>query len=302
MDDKNIDILEEICLSGISASDKRRFDKNKAYQRFLARTGKAPQNNLRRIWCQTAAAVAALVIVSYVSFLQGGKQASQPLADINVEVSTISIEASWGSRVKTYLPDGTLVWLNASSKLTCSQGFGINDRKVHLSGEGYFEVTPNENIPFSIQTDELQVSVLGTKFNLRNYPDDSEAMVSLLEGKVQIENYVRQGEDVIIQPDQKALFDKKNGDIRLTKTKASNDAEWTNGYLYFDEELLPDIAKTLERSYNVKIAIHPDLAAMRFYGIFVREEQSIKDILDLLASTRKVKYTMNGKEVIFNPK
>ena len=303
MEDKNTAILEKIGLLSISASDRRRFDKKNAYQRFLVRTGKGVRNNSRRIWWQAAAAaVAALVLVSYVSFLQGGKQASLQIADTNKEASGISIEASWGSRVKTYLPDGTLAWLNANSKLTCSPGFGVHDRKVYLSGEGYFEVTHNASLPFSVQTDELQVRVLGTKFNLRNYSDDNEAIISLLEGKVQMDNHVRQGDGVVMECNQKLLLDKKNGDVHLTQTKASNDAEWTNGYLFFDEELLSDIAKTLERSYNVKITLHPDLATMRFYGIFVHEEHTIKDILDLLASTRKLKYSINGKEIKFNPK
>jgi ferric-dicitrate binding protein FerR (iron transport regulator) len=173
---------------------------------------------------------------------------------------------------------------------------------VQLSGEGYFEVTPDANLPFSVQTNELQVNVLGTKFNFRNYADDSEAMISLLEGKVQMDNHVRQSEAVTMEPNQKLFLDKKNGNVRMTQAKASNDVEWTNGFLFFDEDLLSDIAKTLERSYNVKITLHPDLAAMRFYGIFVREEQSIKDILDLLTSTRKVKCTINGKEIMINPR
>ncbi len=300
MEDKNIHVIEEIFSSRISESDRRRFDKDKAYQRFLARTGRAIVPEYRdhswRIMWRSAAAIAALVIASYFSFQLGGKQQQ------NVQFADINIETVWGSQVKTYLPDGTLVWLNANSKLTYSQGFGVDDRIVHLNGEGYFEVTHHEKLPFSVQTNELRVSVFGTKFNFRNYADDNEAMISLLEGKVSIGNHVKPSDDIVLEPDQKLFLDKKSGDMHLKKTTASNDAEWTKGYLFFDEELISDIAKDLERNYNVKITIHPDLADMRFYGNFIRKELSIKDILDILTSTGRMKYSMTGKEIMFNPK
>ena len=291
---------KDIWFSSISASDKKRFDRDKAYQRFLARTGNTNEAaHRRKIWravWQAAAAITALFIVSQVSYRQGGKQ-------MNVEFADVNIEAPWGSQVKTSLPDGTTVWLNADSRLTCSQGFGISERKVFLNGEGYFEVAPNETLPFSVHTDELQVSVIGTKFNLRNYPDDREATVCLLEGKISVDNHIRQGENIILEPDQKIFLNKSNGNMRLTKlTAARNDAEWTRGYLLFDEELITDIAKNLERSYNVNITVHPDLANMRFYGRFVRKESTIKEILDMLSATGKIKYRINEKEIIVNPK
>lgn len=100
------------------------------------------------------------------------------------QLTQITVEAPYGSKTKLYLPDGTLVWLNAGSKMSYAQDFGINERSLNLSGEAYFEVTRNEEIPFKVHTEELDVKVLGTKFNFRNYKDDLEAKVCLLEGKV----------------------------------------------------------------------------------------------------------------------
>ena len=73
----------------------------------------------------------------------------------------ISVEAPLGSKTKLYLPDGTLVWLNAGSRMTYSQGFGVDNRKVELEGEGYFEVKRNEKVPFFVKTKDLQLQVLG---------------------------------------------------------------------------------------------------------------------------------------------
>jgi ferric-dicitrate binding protein FerR (iron transport regulator) len=245
----------------------------------------------RRIWWQAAAAAAVLVGVSYASFRQGGEQVKSRFANIEVE-------APLGSRTKTYLPDGTLVWLNAGSKITYSQGFGVSDRKVQLSGEAYFEVVRNEKLPFGVSTNELLVDVLGTKFNFCNYPDDQEASVGLLEGRVLASNQLKMGEQAELMPNQQAFLNKKSGDMRIASASAQHTAEWTSGYLFFDEVLLPDIVKELERSYNVHIAItHPDLEQLRFYGSFVRKELNIEEVLDILASTGKIKYSINGKEI-----
>ena len=208
------------------------------------------------------------------------------------------VEAPLGSKTRLYLPDGTLVWLNAGSTITYSQGFGVEERKLKLSGEGYFEVTRNKQLPFEITTKELQLKVLGTKFNFRNYPEDEEVSVSLLEGKVCLRNYLKNDALCYLEPDQKAILNKKNGKLMVSASEARYTAEWTNGFLFFDEELLPDIIKELERSYNVKIHIEDEsLKTFRFYGNFVRKEQTIQEILEMLASTGKLEYRIEGKTV-----
>ena len=238
-----------------------------------------------------AAAVILLLILSYTSYRKGADQVKSRFADI-------AMEAPLGSKSKIYLPDSTLVWLNAGSKIIYSQGFGVNQRNVRLIGEGYFEVTRNEKLPFQVKTDELQVKVMGTKFNFKNYPDDQEASVCLIEGKVQVRNRGIGKEEVNLIPDQKAFFNKKSGRMRILPVKARYSAEWTNGFLFFDEELLPDIIKKLERSYDVKITLADKaLETFRFYGNFIRRENTIENILETLASTGKLKYAIRGKEI-----
>ena len=282
----------------MSDSDGKRLDKEQTMRLFLLRTGKVNKTTTgkktRQIWLQSVAVVAVLMMITYFLFQPGNHQANEQLADITVETPA-------GSPEEIYLPDGTQVWLNAASRLTYTQDFDVTERKVYLSGEGYFEVTRNEKLPFIVKTDELQVSVLGTKFNLKNYADDGEATIYLLEGKVVIGNHVRQSEDIIMEPEQKVFFDKKTGNTRLTQVTAGNSVEWTTGVLFFDEDLLPDIAKSLERSYDVKITVHPDLANVRLYGSFSRKEQTVKDILDILFSTGKIKYSITGNEIVLYP-
>ena len=132
----------------------------------------------------------------------------------------------------------------------------------------------------------------------RSYPEDEEVSVSLLEGKVCLRNYLKNDALCYLEPDQKAILNKKNGKLMVSASEARYTAEWTNGFLFFDEELLPDIIKELERSYNVKIHIEDEsLKTFRFYGNFVRKEQTIQEILEMLASTGKLEYRIEGKTV-----
>ena len=157
----------------------------------------------------------------------------------------------------------------------------------------------DEEIPFSVQTKALRVEVLGTKFNFRDYPEDEEAIVSLLEGKVALDNLIRSEKRSFLLPNERVVLDKKSGCMQLEKVVAASASQWTNGYLFFDEELLPDIAKELERSYGVKIDITSEaLKEFRFYGNFVRREQSINEVMEALAATGKIRYEMKDSHII----
>ena len=202
----------------------------------------------------------------------------------------IVIEAPVGARTCMYLPDGTQVWLNACSRLTYSQGFGINDRNLKLEGEGYFEVSRNEQLPFIIHTQEVDVTVLGTQFNFKNYADDSEASVSLLSGKVKLSNHLRQEETLYLQPNEKMTLNKLTGEMKTTRTQVQNSKIWTHDELFFDEELLEDIAKKLMRNYDVKIEVADSLKNTRFYGSFKMSGSTIEQVLETISSTNRMKY------------
>ena len=288
----------EIWFSAVSREAASVYDKDKAFENFRNRveSQKEIQSTSRRgfslsaLW-RYAAVVAIIIAVGCISYWQGEVNVKDTFADI-------SVEAPLGSKTKLYLPDGTLVWLNAGSRMTYSQGFGVDNRKVELEGEGYFEVKRNEKIPFFVKTKDLQLQVLGTKFNFRDYPEDHEVVVSLLEGKVGLNNLLREEKEAVLSPDERAVLNTANGLLTVESVTASNASQWTDGYLFFDEELLPDIAKELERSYNVKIHIANDsLKTFRFYGNFVRREQNIQEVLEALASTEKMQYKIEERNI-----
>jgi ferric-dicitrate binding protein FerR (iron transport regulator) len=294
---------QEVWFSAISANSAIRFDSQKAFQRFLASTitlngtdqTEIPTKYKTRFFelnfIRVAAAVAVLLVFMGIGYLVGNGGSYTQLANVKVESPS-------GSRTKMYLPDGTLVWLNAGSTLIYSQDFGKSNRNIEITGEGYFEVTKNKELPFSVKTDEMTVRVLGTKFNFRNYSDEDEAIVTLVEGKVRLKSSSLNNNELFLEPDQQAVFSKSDSKTVINKVRAKYASDWTKGLISFDEEKLGNIARELERLYNVQITIADDsLLNYRFYGNFTRTEQNIEDVLDVLASTNKLTYEQKGKEI-----
>ena len=239
------------------------------------------------------AAVLLVLLVPFATYYQGKHTVKQNFSDIVVE-------ASLGTHTKLNLPDGSLVWLNAGSKVTYSQGFGVDDRKLTLEGEGYFEVAHNEKVPFEVCTKEVNLRVLGTKFNFKNYSNDEEVMISLVEGKVALQNGIKAMEELYLEPNERMVLNKLTGEMVKSKANVEYANIWRDNKLFFDEELLEDIAKKLMRSYDVRIEVADSLRDRRFYGDFMINKNTIEEVLETIASTSRMNYRYeNGKYILY---
>lgn len=286
---------EELWVSSAVADDTQQYDVDQAFERFRKRTGldQSGRQSYKwyRTWSVAAVAIVLLGLITVTAYWQGSRQ-------IQSNFSDIVVEAPLGSKTKLTLPDGSTVWLNAGSKMVYSQGFGVSDRRLAFQGEGYFEVEKNDEMPFLVQTHDVNVTVVGTKFNFRNYPEDEEAVVELLEGKVALENQLKEESVRYLSPNEKMVLHKATGKMDITSAKVKEATLWTENILLFDEDLLPDIVRELERSYHVRIEIeNEDLKQARFYGQFNQLEQNIYDVLDMLSETGKLKYHEEGKVI-----
>ena len=286
---------EELWVSSVVADDTQQYDVDQAFERFRKRTGldQSGRQSYKwyRTWSVAAVAIVLLGLITVTAYWQGSRQ-------IQSNFSDIVVEAPLGSKTKLTLPDGSTVWLNAGSKMVYSQGFGVRDRRLAFQGEGYFEVEKNDEMPFLVQTHDVNVTVVGTKFNFRNYPEDEEAVVELLEGKVALENQLKEEAVRYLSPNEKMVLHKATGEMDITSAKVKEVTLWTENILLFDEDLLPDIVRELERSYHVQIEIeNEDLKQTRFYGQFNQLEQNIYDVLDMLSETGKLKYHEEGKVI-----
>ncbi|CAK7065974.1 MAG: hypothetical protein PARBA_02506 [Parabacteroides sp.] len=285
----------ELWFSALAADDSYDYNVNKAYDRFVSRISIGKKR--RRVFSLSkvlygAAAVVLILIISSISYWYGERR-------IESRFANVSVEAPLGAKTRLVLPDSTLVWLNAGSKIIYSQGFGVRDRNLWLRGEAYFEVRKNEKLPFDVATKELNVKVLGTKFNFRNYDEDDEVTVNLLEGKVQLENRVRAMDKRYLSPSEKMTLNKQTGEIVIIPSKTDNAKEWTNDKLFFDEMPLAYIVRELNRIYDVNIYVMDDhLADICFYAQFDKKEHSIYNVLDIITATNQLEYTIEGDSIL----
>ena len=286
---------EELWVSSAVADETQQYDVDQAFERFRKRTGldQSGRQSYKwyRTWSVAAVAIVLLGLITVTAYWQGSRQVQSNFSDIVVQ-------APLGSKTKLTLPDGSTVWLNAGSKMVYSQGFGVSDRRLAFQGEGYFEVEKNDEMPFLVQTHDVNVTVVGTKFNFRNYPEDEEAVVELLEGKVALENQLKEESVRYLSPNEKMVLHKATGKMDITSAKVKEATLWTENILLFDEDLLPDIVRKLERSYHVRIEIeNEDLKQARFYGQFNQLEQNIYEVLDMLVETGRLEYQEKDKVI-----
>lgn len=194
------------------------------------------------IWMKATAVVLLLLATNFFWF----HYTDQLTDTYTSQQNYYEIKVSDGSRTGIELPDGTKVTLNAGSVLRYYRSFGISDRRVQLRGEGYFEVAKNREIPFLVNTDGLQVQVVGTVFNVSAYENDKYITVDLMEGKVNL-NVADAGSVCQLCPNERAVYNRLTLKMSKSHVNALKAAEWIKGQLIFDNESFEDIVRKLER-------------------------------------------------------
>ncbi|MBI9033175.1 MAG: FecR domain-containing protein [Bacteroidales bacterium] len=150
------------------------------------------------------------------------------------------------------LADGTIVQLNYESNFAFPEEFAETDRLVKLSGEAFFQVTPNPEKPFIIDAGEVFIQVLGTSFNVNSRPDLDEINVLVEEGTVKVYQVGTESNQVILSKGDQVSFNKLTNVFDLNKAVDLNQMSWKSGDLIFRNSSLDDVFDALERHYNVK--------------------------------------------------
>ncbi len=172
----------------------------------------------------------------------------------------------YGKRSEITLSDGTHIWLNSGSKLSYPSLFNPGSREVYLSGEAFFEVSTDKTRPFYVICRDFRVKVLGTKFNISAYNEDSITRTVLLEGKVTASRNKLFAKEVDLMPGEEILFDKTGGDMVKKKVDIRLYTSWINGYLLFENESTDEVFKKLERYYNQEIKFERPHSNSSFSG------------------------------------
>lgn len=214
-------------------------------------------------------------------------------------VSFIKVTAATGSQTHVFLPDGTQVWLNEEASLSYPPLFSGSQRVVELNGEAIFDVQKDEHHPFIVRMDGMHVKVLGTLFNLYHDAVADQIETTLLEGRVALfkESNTTDRPDLILHPDQQAVFDKKSGEIVCQAVQAPLYTAWKDRRFIFEKTTLEEIMKTLERAFRIKIHIQsPSLKKKRLTASFTHQE-SLDEILSVLQVTARYHYYKKEKTV-----
>jgi len=185
-----------------------------------------------------------------------------------------------GGIYQVTLPDGTKVWLNAGSSLKYPMSFAKNERRVSLEGEAFFEVTKDSARPFKVLSKGQEIEVLGTAFNVNDYPDNTVIKTTLVNGKVKLSNDKRYSEAIYLLPGQQST-NTNNGKIQLANVDTAPFTAWKEGLFYFDETPLSDALQQIGRWYNVEVKYKGEVPQTHFYGR-IKRSKPLRDVLDVL--------------------
>ena len=207
--------------------------------------------------------------------------------------------ASEGNVEEIVLPDGTKVWLNQSGVLKYPREFSDKERNVYLEGEAYFEVTKNKAKPFIVQSEAMQVRVLGTTFNFKSSKACKSAEATLIEGEIEVKGNNEEGM-IILAPGQKAELNRESKRLTVKQVDARMDAVWHNNLIPFEKADIYSIAKTLESFYNVKIILSPDITINNTYSGVLKRKDSINSVLKSLKNSIPIDYKIVGNSIFIS--
>lgn len=239
-------------------------------------------------WIQRIAAVLFIPVVAATTLLvyyQNGKESISP------QIWKVNVKP--GMTASLTLPDSTIVYLNSGSSLSYPSFFSGKKREVVLSGEAYFQVTPNPNKQFIVSTPhQSRIEVLGTYFNIEAYEQDNEITTTLIKGKV---NFLYNKNDstrqITLSPSEKLIYTPETNKVKLCKTTGISETAWKENKIIFDNTPLEEILHIVGKTYNVEFIIkNKNLKKRKFTGCF--NNQPLERVLEHFkrSSTIRWKY------------
>ena len=208
-----------------------------------------------------------------------------------------------GNQYQLLLPDGSKVWLNAESSVRFPVAFHGAARRVEITGEVFFDVVHNAEMPFSVLANGVEVQDLGTQFNVNAYGNEEGVKTTVVEGKVKVQapsskpQAPSQNTSAIVTPGQQAQVS-DNGTMKLVKD-ADVDAAvaWKNGQFMFAGNSIQSVMRQLERWYDVEVSYAPNVSKEEYIGTITRFS-NISAVLNMLERTGTVRFEVKGRRVL----
>ncbi len=267
-----------------------------------------PPKRLKQQWLgwRNIAAIGLLLIsVSVMSFYAGRLSIPQGTEEMFPEQQIVSeVVTPLGSTSKIILPDGSVVWVNAGSTLTYNYDYNKATREVNLLGEAYFEVTHDPLRPFIVKSEELDIKVVGTSFNVKAYQNEESVDVSLVTGtiNVHINNGTVESEEVVLSPDRMLSFNKDSNSVEIIQIDGKDAMAWTSGRVKFTEQPFEKIVKDLERKFSVQIRIESERLKKETYSGSFSPNHTLDQILREVDVDKKYRWIQRRDELIIRDK
>lgn len=222
-------------------------------------------------------------------------------ADSGLQKRYHTLRVARGGEYFVQLADGTKVWLNAESELRYPVVFEKDSRRVELlKGEAYFEVSRDENRPFTVVTDKLVTRVLGTEFNVRDYPG-KPLDVTLVRGSVSVKENRKGAEEVFLKPGENASW-RETGTLVVEKVDVRSYVAWKDGFFFYNDARLEDMLDELGRWYDFSVFYeNPSVKDMRF-KFWVNREEPPEKLVERLRELGILEVRWNGKSLVVSVK
>lgn len=246
---------------------------------------KKQTRTLKPVWIEFLK-VAAVILITFL-----GTKAFFDWKEDPVKMQTVIVPA--GQRAELLLADGTKVWLNSRSKFKFPDRFQKDARNVELDGEGYFEVTHQEDAPFTVHTSKYDVKVLGTEFNVKAYNSKNQFEASLLKGSVEVSN-MNKSQVVRLRPDEQVISD--GSQLIRSVILDKNYFRWKEGLLCLDDESIGGLIDKLELYYDVKIIVQQASLMKYHYSGKFRISDGVEHVLKVLQLKHKFTYTKDEEQ------
>ena len=239
----------------------------------------------RRIIAWTTSVAASILLLSTIGY----RLFFTEMPSVHHEVM-LAYETQSKERLQVTLPDSTRVWLNAGSRIEYPEAFEPEARMVKLSGEAYFDVSHQPKQPFYVQTNKLQIKVLGTQFTVSDYQNGTSAETMLISGKVNVHVLSDSIKRTIeLFPNEQLIHDEQQQSTVIQTVDASQRSGWIHGRLHFDNAELGYIVNKLEHWYGIKIDCPHELAA-RYRLTFTVRNESLVQVAQLMQSIAPISF------------
>jgi len=207
----------------------------------------------------------------------------------HTEFAMQEITSPPGIRSQVILPDGSTVWLNAESTIRFQVPFSENSRNVDLIGEAFFDVTKNPKQLFVVHSGNVDVKVLGTRFNYKAFEEDKNIEVVLEEGKIALNlNSDSGNKETTLKPGDRAVIQKENGETTISNQKINKYIAWHTGKLVFENTPMSDVALMLERWYGIEVIVQ-DKEIMNYRFTTTFENESLFQVIELLGLSSPIR-------------